>query len=323
MSANSGNVLKDTEAWEKHWSHDGNAGVILKAASAPATIATPGWAAELGFTKTHDFLSALAPASAGSALLKRCINLRWDRATGIKIPGINAGATYATFVGEGAPMPVQDFTTSGITLTPKKMGILSLFTREIFEHSIPVIEELVGLALRESVGLSLDWALFSASAGTSVQPPGLLNGISATAASTATLPSEAMAEDIATLAAAVSVVASNAPIIIIASPKQAAFARLKVEAEAFEIMASNALAAGTAIALASNTLASVSEEAPTFNSSLEAGPIQLDTQPVGGTIAAVSVSTFQADLVSLRLRFSVNWGLRNSAGIAFVQNTVW
>jgi hypothetical protein len=310
------------EVMFRHWPNDNDAGLVLRAATNPATLTTPAWAGALGYTATADLLSSLAPASAGTALLKRCLTLNWDSAAAIKVPAINAAASYASFVGEGAPIPVAQFTTGGITLSPRKFAVLTMFSREMFQYSTPTIETLVSLALRESVGLALDAALFSNSAGDTVKPPGLLNGISATTPSTASPLVEAMTEDIATLSAAVATVSGNAPIVLIMAPRQAAFARLRIEADNFEIFASTALADKTIIALATNALASVVDPQPRFDTSIESA-VHMDTAPQPGIANAVTVSAFQADLISLRLRFDVNWGLRSASGIAFISNTAW
>jgi hypothetical protein len=322
LASDSRGTASADEMMFRHWPNDENAGLVLRAASNPATLTTPAWAGALGYTATADLLSSLAPASAGTALLRRCLSLTWDNAAGIKIPAINAAASYASFVGEGAPIPVAQFTTGGITLAPKKFAILTMFSREMFQYSTPTIEALVGLALRESVGLALDATLFSTNAGSSVAPPGLLNGISATAPSAQTIPSEAMGEDTSTIVAAVSAVSGNAPIVLIGAPKQATFMRLNIEAGNFEIFASTALPDKTVIALASNALASVIDPQPRFDTSIESAA-HMETNPQPGIANAVTVSTFQADLVSLRLRFDVNWGLRSASGVAFMNNVSW
>jgi hypothetical protein len=311
-----------TEILAKTWPSDPVAGFVLKAASNPATISTPGWAPELSRIATADFLSALSPASAATALLKETILLEWDKATGIKVPTIYPSATYAKFTGEAAAVPVIDFSTAQVTLSPRKMCVISLYSRELFQHSIPAIEALVGLALRESVGLALDVVMFSTNAATPVQPAGILNGITAITASTATVLSDAMKEDLSALVASVSQVSGNSDIIFVMSPKQSAVARLSDVGRRFDIFTSTALPAGMILAVASNALVSIVDPTPRFDSSIEA-TFQMDTVPVVSPITGPTSSMFQQDLVALRLRFDVSWALRAPQGAAWVQNTAW
>jgi hypothetical protein len=38
---------------------------------------------------------------------------------------------------------------------------------------------------------------------------------------------------------------------------------------------------------------------------------------------AITVSAFQADLISLKIKFDCCWGLRSASGVAFISNTAW
>ena len=106
---------------------------LLRAASSPAQITAPTWAGELAHVVTI-FLPSLAPLSAGVQLLARGLQLSFDNAAAIKLPLINQG--QAGFVGETKPIPVVQFTTSaGVTLTPFKLGSISVLTREIMDSS--------------------------------------------------------------------------------------------------------------------------------------------------------------------------------------------
>ena len=145
---------------------------LLRAASSPAAIAAPLWAGELAHVVTI-FLPSLAPLSAGVQLLARGLQLSFDGAAAVKLPLISQG--QASFVGELKPIPVVQFATSaGVTLTPFKLATITTLTREIMDLSNA--EAIVRQALSELVANGLDAALFSAAAGTTDHPPGLLNG---------------------------------------------------------------------------------------------------------------------------------------------------
>jgi hypothetical protein len=63
-----------------------NVDAVIKAASAPASTSTAGWAKELS-PVVQAFLANLVPLSAGADLLSRVLGLNFDGAGSISIPG--------------------------------------------------------------------------------------------------------------------------------------------------------------------------------------------------------------------------------------------
>jgi hypothetical protein len=275
----------------------------------------------------------LGPASAAATAMQRNPDLQFQFEGGyhsIGIPAITAIATNASFVQEGKPIPVFKIDTSkGKELIAKKLAALTVFTRETFEHTIPNIEKLVRADLTESVGLALDAKMFDNVAADAVRPAGLLNSINATTASSATPALEAMKADIGALVTIVSAVSGNKPILIIASPAQAAALRLwRTGGEsAYEILSSGALSTGTVICLASNCLASASDPTPRFEMAQAA--LVMDDSPTdivtGGTAFSGGPvkSLFQTDSLGLRTIFNVSWALRSNVGLAWTQSVLW
>ena len=79
--------------------------------------------APLAHSVVAEVLQSLGPTSAGSQLLRQGLALTFDGAAQIKVPGITASANYATFVGEGQPIPVRQMSVSaGVTLEPRKFA---------------------------------------------------------------------------------------------------------------------------------------------------------------------------------------------------------
>jgi hypothetical protein len=315
----------------KLWPADHDVGLVLRAASSPADSATSSWAGALSTTGALvDLLSVLASSSAGAALLKRCLNFDWSAGvSGLSVPALDVQAAYAQWIVQGSPLPVIDLASNRITVGPKKIGCIVTFSRESFNHSTPAIEQLVRLAVSESLGLAIDATLFSTAAGTSASPPGIFAGIAALTPSNNSIPSEALASDIAELVAAVSAVSGNSPIVLVASPRQAAALRVRTTAVDFPTFSSPALADRSVAAIASNALFSVGDNAPRFETSIES-LVHMDTQPgqvgiVGSPnqVSAPTRSLFQTDVVALKMRFSINWALRNSAGCAWISGTNW
>ena len=253
--------------------------------------------------------------------------LQFNNKIGIRVPTIVAGAGTAKFVKEADPIPAQQFSFSGPILSPRKFATLpGPFTRKIFSYSLPTIESLIRAALTESVGLALDAALFSNTAGDATRPPGLMVGISALTPSANTDHDQACTEDTVKLAASVRAVAGNGEVVFIVSPNQ--FERLHQRfGFPYPVLNSSALPDKTVICVAANCIASATDPAPRFDIS-DQGAEHLDTAPLpigqpGNVVASVTVSLYQSDLISLRMIFELGWVLRHASGLAWMQNVVW
>ena len=271
----------------------------------------------------------MSSASAAALLLGQGLQFTFDDANGILAPGIVADPNSVAFVGEAAPIPVKSLSFDGPMLTPRKFATIVPFTRELFERSTPNIESIVRAVLTESLGLALDAALFSNSAGNSLRPPGLLLGITPLAHSTATDPQNAMIADVKALVAAVAPIAGNGEVVLVAATDQAVALRLRQSREVYPVLASSALTAGTVIAIAPNGLASAVDPVPRFEIANEgtlvmddaAGPLSVAGTP--NVIAAPARSLFQSDTLALRVILQVGWGLRSPLAIAFLQGGSW
>jgi hypothetical protein len=95
----------------------------------------------------------------------------------------------------------------------------------------------------------------------------------------------------------------------------------------FTVLASSAVADGTVIAIAANTLVAAADPVPTFDVS-ENATIVLDTAPaqigVAGSMAAGATrGLFQTDSIGLRVRLGASWALRSATGISWLQNVIW
>jgi hypothetical protein len=167
---------------KSRWPGDRTTDLVMRAATAPASPGAAGWAQELAQITTQ-FLASLVPVSAGANLLARGVQLNLDGAGLISMPLISQSA--ATFVRAGGSIPVRQFTTSAVGLEPRGLKLAATLTAEMLASSSA--EDAARAVLIESAALGVDAALFSASAATPDAPAGLLNGIAATAPSSATL----------------------------------------------------------------------------------------------------------------------------------------
>jgi HK97 family phage prohead protease len=158
--------------------------VVQRAATAPATTTTTGWASQLVQTTNMGFLELLMPQSVFPGLRARAgLALDFGRAGVISIPTRAATPTIAgSFVAEGAPIPVRQAAFGSQTFTPKKMAVITSFTREIAEHSNPTIEGLLRNAIQEDTSVSLDTVLLDATVASAIRPAGIRAGVSVTTA---------------------------------------------------------------------------------------------------------------------------------------------
>jgi hypothetical protein len=309
------------EYLKRTWSDDHLADMITRASVAPATLAGNTALAQVAAS----FLDVLTPMSAGADLLNRGVGLNFNGAAQINVPGI--AVPTGGFVAEGAPIPVvQAATGAGPTLTPHKLALITTLTGEMMRN--PNAEQLVRQVLVESCGPTLDAALFSATAASASQPAGLLNGITPlTAAASGSGKDQIVVDDLQKLVAAVAPVAGNNNLVIVASPDAAVALLLRVLREEWPILASSALAARTVIVVAANAIVSAIEGAPQIDTGLHTElHRETNPQPIvndSGTVAVPVGSIYQTDQVALRLRWPLGWALRDSRGVAWMQNVNW
>jgi len=303
------------------WGNDRTAELILRAPVSPTTIASAPALAQVAAA----FLDVLVPLSAGADLLARGVKLNFDGAAQLNIPAITL--PNVTFVGEGAPVPVlQPTTSTPAALVPHKLMSIIVLTNEVM-HS-PNAEELTKQALVEAVGPGLDAILFDTNAATATRPAGLRAGIAGlTPAASASAKDQIIVDDLQALTLAVAPVSGNNSAVIIASPDAAVALRLRVLREDVPILTSSSLAARTVIMCVPSAIVSAIEGAPVIDAS-NVSEVHRETVPadiVGspGTVAVPVTSIFQTDETGLRLRWPISWALRDSRGLAWMTNVNW
>jgi hypothetical protein len=297
--------------------------LILRAASAPAMTSTSSWAGVFALVE-NVFLSSLVGPSAAAALLARGLQIRFDGYAGVSIPTISAG--QAGFVGENKAIPVVSFqTASGVTLTPNKLALISLLSREMVDGSNA--EAIISATLRESASIGLDSVLFSSNVATPDQPAGILNGITANTPSTNTDTWSAMIADLSLIGGKVVRVAGN-DLIFVCAPEQSLAISLRAPDLNYTVLTSKALPAKTVIAVAANAIVSGFDPVPVVSASIDP-EIVPDTAPPGlivppgGGFTNQTWSMFQSDRVALKMTMNATWALRSPNAIAFIQNVTW
>jgi HK97 family phage prohead protease/HK97 family phage major capsid protein len=322
--------------------------IVLRAASAPAMTTVTGWAAELVQQIYTDFMDLLYPKAILRRLAARGLTLNFGNAGRIIIPTRQRTPTIAgSFVGEGMAIPVRQGAFASQTLTPKKVAVISVWTREMNDHSIPAIEGLLREAVQIDTAVAIDTVLIDANPATVIRPPGLLNGVAGlTPTAGGGLP--ALIGDIKLVIQAL--VAStlgnlrepvwlmNPGDILAASlasaPNTGIFPfRDEIKQGTLNnipIIDSVTVAPHTMILIDAADFVVVGGEAPRLELSDQATLHMEDTNPLDlvgpgspGVVAAPQRSLFQTDSIALRMVMPLNWVQRRAGTIAWTQATTW
>lgn len=321
--------------------------LVTRAATAPATTTTSGWASQLVETAFAGFMELLMPASVYPGLAGRGLRMNFGRAGIISIPTRSATPTIAgSFVAEGAPIPVRQGAFTAQTFTPKKMAVISSFTREIAEHSNPALEGLIRNAIQEDTSVALDTVLLDATAASTTRPAGLRNGVTVTTA-TAGGGFAALVGDLKALVGAL-ITGSNGNLrqpVWIMNPVNALSIAVTQNAggdfpfaqeinngrfQGYPVILSSTVTAGMVLLVDAADFIAIEGGAPRFDVSDQATihlddttPLAIGTAGAPNTVAAPVRSLWQTDSLALRMIMDVNWGMRRTGVTAWTQSVTW
>jgi hypothetical protein len=316
----------ETAVLRSRWPDDSIAPLVLRAASEPPAELAGNTA--LGTSIVADLISAIGPVGAGARLLQAGLQLLFGREAIIWVPGMEVTTAAAgSFVQEGAPIPVHDLVSTSVPLVPRKLPSIVTLTQELLDGSNA--EVLVTDALTRSVGLALDACLFDSAPADEIRPAGLRHGIAALPASTSADARTCMIEDMTALAEAVAIV--GGPIVYVAAPARSMKMMLWSYREIYPIFGSPALAPNDLMAIAVKGLASAVDAVPEIEASKVATLHMEDTAPlpiIGGTPgspvpAAPTRSLWQTNAVGIKIRFHVDWVLRDTRALAWTTISGW
>lgn len=319
-----------------------------KAASAPAMTSVTGWAAELVQQVIAEFMEPLIASAIYPRLAGLGLSLQFGRNGRIIVPTRSITPTIAgSFVGEGQPIPVRQGLFTSATLTPKKMAVITTWTREIDEHSVPAIEGLLRDAIQQDTAVSIDSVLLDTNPATVVRPPGLLNGVAALTP-TAGGGFNALVGDLKALSGALLTGTQGhvrrmawlmnpqqkLSIALTAAPGAGLFPFKEEIGQnkllTYDVIDSGTVPLGTVIVIDAADFVSVGGEAPRFEISDQATLHMEDTTPLAigtpGTPAVVAApvrSLWQTDSMALRLILPLNWTVRRAGVVAWVNGVTW
>jgi len=319
-----------------------------RAATAPATTGTTGWAAELATTQYGDYVESLMPGGIYGPLSAMGFRQTLGRFAQITMPTRAATPTVAgSFVAEGAPIPVRQAAFVPITLGLKKMAVIVSYTREIAEHSNPEIEGILRKLIQDDTQVAVDTVLIDATSFTSIRPSGLRAGVSATTA-TAGGGIAALVGDVKALTAVLAGANSLRSPVWIMNPVQknsigltqgaAGAVAFPFQGEmnsnrlvGYPVIVSSTVPVGMVILLDAADFMSVTGDDPRFDVSNQATlhfedttPLQITTGAQGSAVAATPVrSMFQTDSLALRMILPMNWAMLRTGVIAWTQSVTW
>lgn len=317
-----------------------------RAATAPATTTTAGWAAELAVTGQGAWFNALMAGSVFQPVASRGMNITLGRYNQISMPTRAATPTVAgSFVAEGAPIPVRQAAFTTVTLGLKKMAVITSYTREIAEHSTPEIETILRQLIMDDTGVAVDTVFIDNVAVSAIRPAGIRNGVTVITA-TAGGGFAALVGDIKALIGALAGVNAVGSLVWIMNPVQAISISLTqnnggdfpFQAQingnnlmGYPVVQSSTVPAGMVILINADDLMVVQGDTPRFDVSDQATlhfedttPLQITSGAQGSAVAATPVrSMFQTDSLALRMILPMNWALRRTGCVAWTQAVTW
>ncbi|MBR1241587.1 hypothetical protein JQ620_15770 [Bradyrhizobium sp. AUGA SZCCT0274] len=298
--------------------------IIQRAAVAPGTTTTSGWAAELARDAWRDFLTDLAPYSGAARLIAKALAASVNDVQEAFYPVRAAGATAPAWVGEGDAIPVRSATFSNITIGPaKKQASIVVWSRELGRRSDA--RNIFEVMMREDTIAGIDGAFFATTAGSAAAHAGLLNGVTA-GLGYAGGDEFAIKKDLAGLSDAVATGGSGDVTFIVAPQR---FARLKILApdifEKLDIAPSAAVPTDRIIAADAAALLVSVDDAPDLDVGDHATLHMSDTPlPISDSGVADPVrSAFQTDSMALRVSHFMAFAKRRSTAVAYLDSATW
>ncbi len=238
------------------------------------------------------FLGDLGTASAAARLIGLGTRVSLDGAHTMTFPARSGPPVAPAWVSEGGAIQVVQRPLANVTLgPPKKLAAIVLWSWEMDKHTQAraVFEQM----LREDVAVGLDLAYFRATAGSASAHAGLLNGVTALAASTEG-GAAAMQADLAAVIGAVTGVGSSGEAVVVTSHRNAALmpVHLPETAAQLTILGTSVLTDAQIVAIDPKSLAHSTDPDPEIFVTDKAVVHLEDTSPVA--MAARTESLFQS-----------------------------
>lgn len=322
--------------------------MVTKAAVVPATTTTSGWADTLVQTVVGDFIESLRPFSIYPRLAALGSQFTFGRNGIISMPARNNTPTVAgAFVAQGNAIPVKQAAFSSITLTPKKMGVITTLTREIAEHSTPALEGILRQAILDDTAVSLDTILMDNGAATTTRPAGIQNGVTAFTATVGGgiaaligdlkgLAGQLLSATLGNIRSPVWII-NPGDVMAMSLTQAAAGGDLPFRDElsrdtllGYPVIRSTIGTTDTMYLVDAADFMTAAGDTPRFDVSDQAVLHMEDTTPAAlsavgtpNTVAAPVRSLFQTDTMAIRMIMDVNWAWRRTGMVAYTTGMTW
>lgn len=309
-----------------------------KAAVEPALTSVPEWAGNLARETWGEFLNLLLPESVYAQLSAIGSRFTFGNAGKIMLPSRNKDPNLAgDFIGENQPIPVKKGSIITASLTPKKLAVISAYSREMATVSAGQIEDYIRQFMVEDTAQVIDAKLLDNVAATAIRPAGLLNGVTLTPSAGDTL-----ADIITDVKAAMTpILTANGGrrLVWLMNPLQAMSLGLQTNAAGafifpnansnflgYRVIVSNNVPAGTMILIDAADFATVANDTPQFLVSNEA-TLHMESatpEPINdGTPATPVISLFQQDSFAVRMIQQMNWTMRRTGMVSGISGITW
>jgi HK97 family phage prohead protease/HK97 family phage major capsid protein len=322
---------------QRYPGHEATA-MIARAAAPLGTTTGSGFVSELVQSTWAGFLDALRGKSIYPALRDRGYGVSFDQAGTAYLPQLTAGGANGSFFAEGSPIRVGRITVAAPTFTSRKMGVIIPFSREAAKRATPALESVVRRAIIDDTSATLDSVLLDATAGDSIRPAGLLNGVSSVASGYGGGDHEAVKEDFKALLAPF--IAANAAdgITVVMNPAQGLSISLmdgpannagwfSEIAKRVNIVESTHATAGRLVAIRNTDFATATGDVPEFEVSNQATIHMEDAAPAeivsatGPTTANPVRSFWQTDSMGVRMVMDVSWKMARTGMVQWIDGT--
>ncbi len=321
---------------ERYPGHDATA-AITRATAPLATTGNSGFVAELVQSTWAGFLDALRGKSIYPVMRDRGYGVSFDAAGTAYLPQLTAGGANGSFFAEGSPIRVGRITVAAPTFTSRKMGVIIPFSREAAKRATPALESVIRRAIIDDTAATLDSVLLDATAGDTIRPAGLLNGVAAVAPGYGGGDHVAVKEDFKALLKPFIDANGADGITVIMNPAQGLSISLmdgptnnagwfSEIAKRVAIVESTHATAGRLVAVRSSDFATALGDMPEFEVSNQATIHMEDASPAeivaaGPTAAAPVRSFFQTDSMGVRMVMDVSWKMARSGMVQWIDGT--
>lgn len=307
---------------EKAWPRDRAALQLTRAAVSPTSTADTAIA---GGTAIAGFVKSLQPASAAAALFARGTTLSLAGRSTVTIPAATTNPTPA-WVAEGAAIPVAQATLAGTILgPPRKLAVVASLTQSLATYSAEAAEVVIGNLMRQAAARQLDASVFSATAGDTTRPAGILDGVSATSA-TSGGGAAALAGDIDALMAALVTGGFGASPVLVVSPGRAVRAATLAQGSTIPVISAPSMPAAQVIMVDVAGFFTAYSGTPEISTARETVLHMESEAPqaigVSGSATLPSRSLWQEDGLAIRLILRAAWAAMPGA-VAHITTATW